>query len=674
MNLNINGIGYGGDYNPEQWPEKIWKEDISLMKDAGVNLVHIGIFSWAKLQKSENDYDFSWLDKIISMLEESGINFGLATSTAAQPAWMSKRYPDILPVDKNGNKIWYGSRQTYCPNSKSYRKFAANITEKIVNRYKDTKGLKLWHIHNEYGCHMQECYCDNCAEAFRKWLIEKYKKVENINKAWGTSFWGQTYYDMEEIIPPRITTAYHNPSQVLDYKRFMSDSILECFLNEKSIIKKLSPDIPVSTNFMQHHKPLDYIRWAPNIDIIAWDCYMDPVPEYDPSWAAINHDLMRSLGKGKPFILMEQATNHVNWMPVNTNKAPGKMRLWSYQAVAHGADAVMFFQWRQSLKGAEKFHSAMVTHTGDKNSRQYKEVSALGNELKLLKEIKDSTIESEAAIVFDYNNWWAVENDPRQSRDLHYWDNVLLYYRQLYRLNIPLDFVSQESDLSSYKIVIAPLMYMMKKGFKEKIEKHVSGGGIFITTFYSGVVDDTDGVYYGGYPGPLKDILGIEVEEYHALAPHMSNKIVFNKDLGNIKKGPYDCGLWCDIVNLKTAEALAVFGEDFYKGRACITQNNYGEGKAYYIASRPEEGLLKAFFKNVLTNNNIAPAFSVPEGVEISIRHNENNKYIFILNHKESSVNISLPDKDYYNLLSGEKITDNVSIDKNNLAVLKKSM
>jgi beta-galactosidase len=398
---------------------------------------------------------------------------------------------------------------------------------------------------------------------------------------------------------------------------------------------------------------------------------MDPVPEYDPSWAAINHDLMRSFGKGKPFILMEQATNHVNWMPCNTNKSPGKMRLWSYQAVSRGADAVMFFQWRQSLKGAEKFHSAMVTHSGDENSRQYREVKALGNELKLAGELKGTGIKAETAILFDYNNWWAVENDPRQSKDLYYWDNVFCYYRQLYKMNIPLDFISFDSDFSGYKAVIAPLLYMVKKGFKEKIESFVSGGGVFITTFYSGVVDDTDGVYSGGYPGPLKNTLGIEVEEFHALNPHMSNEFVFKNDFGNIKKGKYKCGLWCDIVKLQTAEAVAEFGEDFYKGRPCITENKYGKGKAYYVASRPEENLLKKLLQHILNENKITPILSVPEGIEISIRCNKNNQYIFILNHKDNSVNISLPDKEYYEILTGNKTGGNLRINSNDLAILK---
>ncbi|HBF40165.1 MAG TPA: beta-galactosidase, partial [Firmicutes bacterium] len=417
-------IFYGGDYNPEQWPESVWQEDMKLMREAGVNLVSISIFSWALLQPNEETYDFEWLDHLLDLLAQNGIDADLATATAAQPAWLSQKYPDVLPVSADGNRISYGSRQSYCPNSPSYKRLSQALVAKMAARYKSHPALALWHINNEYACHTSICYCDNCAKAFREWLAKKYGTIEKVNEAWGTNFWSQHYYAWSEIIPPRTTSTFPNPSQVLDYKRFMSDSILECYLGERRILQSATPNVPVTTNFMGDFKPLDYFKWARDIDVIAWDSYPDPEPNTTPDWAAFNHDLMRGLKNGQPFILMEQAPNNVNWRPVNTTKRPGVMRLWSYQAMAHGADAILFFQWRQSLKGAEKFHSAVVTHTGNDQSRVFQEVAGVGRELTNLDFIVNSRIEAKIAILFDYDNWWAVENVPRPSENVNYLEQI----------------------------------------------------------------------------------------------------------------------------------------------------------------------------------------------------------------------------------------------------------
>ena len=306
---------YGGDYNPEQWSEEVWLDDMRLMKKAGVNLVSVGIFSWALLQPNEDTYRFEWLDKLLNLLAENGIYVDLATATAAQPAWLSQKYPDVLPVDEKGNRYSYGSRQSYCPNSPVYRRLGMKLVRKLAERYQNHPALALWHINNEYACHTSICYCDTCAEAFRDWLREKYCSIEKLNEAWGTNFWSQHYYDWNEIIPPRHTSTFPNPSQVLDYKRFMSDSLLQCYRGEYQTLKSVTPDIPVTTNFMVDFKPLDYFKWAREIDVISWDSYPDPEPLTQPVVAAFNHDLMRSLKNGQPFILMEQAPNQVNWRP-----------------------------------------------------------------------------------------------------------------------------------------------------------------------------------------------------------------------------------------------------------------------------------------------------------------------------------------------------------------------
>jgi beta-galactosidase len=664
-------ICYGGDYNPEQWPEAVWSEDMELMKKAGVNLVSVSIFSWALLQPNEETYDFGWMDRLLDLLAQNGISVVLATATAAQPAWLSQKYPDVLPVSADGNRISYGSRQSYCPNSPVYHRFSHALVTKMAERYKNHPALALWHIHNEYACHTQICYCEHCAEAFRNWLTKKYGTIEQVNKAWGTNFWSQHYYQWSEIIPPRTTSTFPNPSQVLDYKRFMSDSLLECYLGEHRIIKSITPDIPITTNFMGDHKPLDYFKWAKNLDVISWDSYPDPEPNTSPSWAAFNHDLMRGLKNGQPFMLMEQAPNNVNWRPVNTNKRPGVMRLWSYQAMAHGADAIMFFQWRQSLKGAEKFHSAVVTHTGNDQSRVFKEVAELGSELKALDPVVGSKIEAKVAILFDYDNWWAVEYVQRPSADVNYLEQIRNFYKPLYDMNIPVDIVPVDADLKPYKLVITPLMYMVKPGLKENLENYVASGGTLITSFFSGIVDETDGVFPGGYPGPLKNLLGLSVEEFDPLESHMRNHIKMKENLGSLK-GDYECNLWCDTVRPDKAKVLATFMEDYHAGEASLTVNQFGKGKAYYLATQPEPSFWVELLDSLCKELMITAPLNAPSGVEVCKRSQEGRDYFFILNHNNNKVTMALPSGTYQDLITNHSFTGKLELEAKQALILKK--
>lgn len=662
-------IFYGGDYSPEQWPESVWLDDMRLMKQAGVNLVSVGIFSWALLQPNEDTFDFQWFDKLLDLLAEHGIYVDLATATAAQPAWLSKKYPDVLPVDEKGIRFSYGSRQSYCPNSPSYRRLSRELVRRLAERYRNHPALALWHINNEYACHTSSCYCDTCAEAFRVWLQNKYGSVAEVNEAWGTNFWSQYYYHWDEIIPPRYTSTFSNPSQVLDYQRFMSDSIFELYQGEYDIIKSVTPDILITTNFMVDFKPLDYFKWAKQIDVISWDSYPNPEPDYDLAITAFNHDLMRSLKGGQPFFLMEQASSQINWRPYNTNKRPGVMNLWSKAAVARGADGVMFFQWRQSVKGAEKFHSAMVPHAGE-NSRVYQEIAQLGKELTKLSEIIDTRIKAETAIIFDYENWWAVEYQQRPSQSLNYLDQLRNFYKPLFELNIPTDIVPVDCDLSHYQLVIAPLLYMIKPGVKENLEKYVAAGGTLIVSFFSGIVDETDGVFGEGYPGPLKELLGISVEEFDALEPHMANKVRLVRELGDLK-GQYNCSLWGEMVKTDTAAALALFGEDYYGGAPCLTENQYRQGKAYYLATQPEPEFYRDFLRYLCRTNHISPTLVAPTGVEVTKRKGKEAEYLFILNHNPDPVTVNISGK-YRDLIGDQEYERSVSLDSKASLVLKR--
>src|SRR5215216_2000452 len=463
---------YGGDYNPEQWPEEVWDEDVRLMREAGVNLVSLGIFSWAKLEPSPGEYDFGWLDRIISLLHESGVMVNLATATASPPPWLAALHPESLPVTQEGVVLHPGARQHYCPSSTAYKERAAGLVRLIADRYKDHPALAMWHVNNEYGCHVAACYCDASAEHFREWLRTRYGDLDALNEAWGTAFWSQRYGEWGEILPPRRAPTFANLTQQLDFRRFSSDALLELYEMEKEILRGVTPDIPITNNFMGFFKPVDYWKWAAREDLVADDSYPDPSDPEANIGAAMRCDLMRSLGDGAPWVLMEQTTVRVNWRKRNVPKRQGEMRLWSYSAVARGAEGIMFFQWRQSRAGAEKFHSAMVPHVRIEDSRSWREVSRLGAELRRLDGLLGVRGEARTAILLDWESWWALELDSKPSTAVRMSEGLYSFYKPLYEANVPVDFAHPGSDLSSYRLVIFVPMAAKERN---RLETHEGG-------------------------------------------------------------------------------------------------------------------------------------------------------------------------------------------------------
>jgi beta-galactosidase len=649
INPKLPAILYGGDYNPDQWPEEIWREDMRLFRLAGINVVVVPVFSWAKLQPAEDRYDFEWLDRVLDLLAENGIYACIATSTAAQPAWMSVKYPEILPVDVHGRKRTHGKRVNFCPNSKVYREFAARLARKLAERYKDHPALLYWRVANEYGTY---CYCDTCAQEFRKWVQKRYGTIEEVNRRWNLSFWGHTIHSWDEIMVPselNDDNKWYQPV-ALDYLRFMTDSTIECFVNEYQAIKEVTPDLMVSTNISGYIKKLDQFKFAEYVDIVSWDNY--PQPQHRMSLVAFKHDLMRGLKGGRPYILAEQTPSSQNWQPYNLLKRPGVMRLLSYQALARGADTVMFFQMRQSKAGVEKLHGAVISHAGHERTRVFGECAQLGAELKNIgASFLDSRVTAKVAVMFDWDNWWAVELSSGPSRDLQYLDQVEKYYHALWKLNVPVDIVRPDSDLSKYDLVLAPLLYMTKPGTAENIENYVREGGTFVTTFFSGMVDENDHIILGGYPGELKDVLGIWVEEIDGLLPEMKNGMVMKGPLGELN-GTYECGLICDLLHLRGAEALAVYAADFYAGRPCLTRNQFGKGTAYYVASDPEQPFIDGFVKYLCDLKGIKAPLEVPPGVEVTQREKESRRFTFVLNHNETAVEIDLGEKACFDLVT----------------------
>lgn len=628
-------ILYGGDYNPEQWDESVWEEDMRLFHLAGIDCVTLNVFSWAALQSDEVTYHFERLDKIMDMVKKNGLKVILATSTAAHPAWMAKKYPEVLRTGFNGIRRKFGDRHNSCPNSRVYQKYSALLARKLAERYGHYDNIVAWHICNEYG---GECYCENCEKAFRVWLKERYGTLEALNKAWNTSFWGHTFYDWDEIVVPNLQSEHFEVNRTtfqgisLDYRRFMSDSMLNNYRAEYEAVKEITPHIPVTTNLMGFYKPLDYQKWAKYMDVISWDNYPD-TSDTD-AMVAMRHDLMRGLKQGAPFWLMEQTPSVTNWHAYNLLKRPGEMRLISYQAVAHGADTVLFFQMRRSIGACEKFHGAVIDHVGNENTRVFREIGELGGELQKLSDATlGARIHSDVALMVDWDNWWALEYSAGPSCDLKYMDEVTRYYTALYEKNISVDVVSVEDDLSGYKVVIAPLLYMTKPGVDERLRQFVAEGGSLVTTFLSGLVNENDLVFTGGYPGKLRDILGIWVEETDALPSYMKNSFSWNGKT-------YESGVICDICHMEHAKELAVYEKDFYAGTPVLSENSFGKGKAYYVATRSDAAFYSDFLQMVLDGQGVQPVMTPCEGVEASLRQKDGRNFLFLLNHKDTRVQL----------------------------------
>lgn len=641
-------ILYGGDYNPEQWEESVWEEDMRLFALAGIDIVTLNVFNWAALQKDEESYSFDRLDKIMDLVKKNGLKVCLATSTGAHPAWMAKRYPDILRTEADGKKRKFGGRHNSCPNSPTYRKYSVRLARELAKRYQNYENIVAWHISNEYG---GECYCGQCEEAFREWLKGRYHTLDALNRSWNTAFWGHTFYDWDEIVLPNLLSEHFGDERTmfqgisLDYRRFNSESMQHCFEAEYRAVKEFTPDLPVTTNLMGFYKNLDYRKWSESMDFISWDSY--PSNQDSRAQMALSHDLMRGLKGGNPFVLMEQTPSVTNWQAYNALKRPGIMRLWSYQAIAHGADAVMFFQMRRSIGACEKFHGAVIDHAGHENTRVFRETAALGKELeKLGGELLGGRTPAETAILFDWENWWAVEYSAGPSCELKYYDEVRSYYETLHEMNIATDIVGTKEDLSHYKVVIVPLLYMTKPGVDEKLRSFTQSGGILIVTYFSGIVDEYDLVITGGYPGRLRDILGIWVEETDALSFGAENRFYYGR-------GQYPAKILCDIIHTEGAEVLGVYETDFYKGTPVITRNFFGQGQAYYVGTRSDDGFYARFLGEILQQAGIRPVMETPKEVEAAERRNGNGAYIFLMNHAAQEKKITAAEK-FVELLTGQ--------------------
>ncbi len=630
-------VTLGGDYNPEQWSRDVWADDMRLMRLARVSFVSLGIFSWSWLEPSKGEYTFEWLDEIMDLLHENGIAVDLATATATPPPWLSTAYPEILPVDREGHTLWPGSRQAWCPSSPLYREMALTLTDRLAGRYHDHPALAMWHVSNEYACHNLPCYCDTCAAAFRRWLERRHGSLDALNDAWGTAFWSQRYTAWDDILPPRLTTTFNNPTHVLDYSRFGSDTLLDFYLAEHEVIRRHSPDVPVTTNFMtmSHFRLLDYHDWAPHQDVVSTDHYVVDALDHPRAELSFNGDLTRGLAGGRPWMLMEHSTSAVNWQPVNPAKVPGQTILDSLTHVARGADDIGFFQWRQSRAGSEKYHSAMVPHAGEDSDR-FREVCELGAIAARLGELRGSRVEADVAILWDYESEWAVAGPCMPSSRLDYVTAAHTVHRLLRDRGVTCDVVHPDTDLTGYRMVVVPTLYLVSDAQAAAIADAAEAGAHVIVTYFSGISDPDDHVRLGGYPGAFRDLLGLRVEEFFPLRPDESVGLT----------GGGTGTVWSEHARAVDTEVLHSYADGPLSGRPAIARRVVGDGAAWYLGTLPDDGTLGAVLDRAASEAGVSPASTAPVGVEVVRRSAGEHRWLFVLNHTEEPCEVSVTGHD----------------------------
>ncbi|MCE5328031.1 MAG: beta-galactosidase [Planctomycetaceae bacterium] len=665
---------HGGDYNPDQWAAtpQVWDQDMRLMKLAGCNAMSTGIFSWASLEPREGQFELGWLDTIMDKLAGAGGFAVLATPSGSKPAWMSRKYPEICRMGADGRREMHGGRHNHCRTSPVFRTKCVTINTRLAERYKDHPALIAWHVSNEYNG--GECFCEHCLAAWRTWLKARYNdSLDAVNAAWWSTFWSHRFSEWEEIYPADFSLH----GMMLDWKRFTSDQMIDFYRCESAPLKAITPCVPVTTNFMGVYPGLDLWKFAQAVDVVAWDSY----PAYhdrEGDWreavsVSFVSDLNRCLKGGRPYMQMECSPSVQNWKPVNKLKRPGVHMLECMQYVSHGSDTIQYFQWRKSRGGCEKFHGAVVDHCGHENNRVFNEVAQVGATLKKLDGVIGTTKPAQAAILYDWENGWAIDQiaGPRNQRK-DYFPTCVEHYRPLWQAGVSADIVSEDSDFSPYKLLLAPMLYMIRPGVAEKLEAFVAAGGTLVTTYLTGIANESDLCFLTGFPGPLRKLLGVWAEEIDVLYDDEANSVLAKKNNPAGLSGTYKAGVFCDLIHAEGAKVLATYGREFYKGSPAVTVNSVGKGKAYYVASRNDERFHDDLIGGLIKTLKLPRAIKgkLPEGVTAQVRTDGEKEYLFLLNFKRTAQRVNLGPAKHTDVLTGKKAQGMLTLKGYGTAVL----
>jgi beta-galactosidase len=643
-----DGFALGGDYSPEQWPESVWVEDIALMRQAGVNSLNVGVFSWGLLEISDGVFEWGWLDRIMDLLAEAGIGVNLATPTAAPPMWLMQAHPEIAPVNAHGVRHAQGGRLGWHPSSAIFRRYALRLVEEIATRYGNHPALKMWHVSNELGNENAHSFDDETAAAWQAWLERKFGTIDALNDAWGTAFWGHHYTAFAQVVPPRFTSTSHNPGLLLDFERFTSDALLGHYQAERDVLRRITPHVPVTTNFMIQNHPngLDYARWAEEVDLVSNDHYTIGTDPETYGELAFSADRVRGMSGGDPWLLIEHSTSAVNWQPRNRAKAPGELTRNSLAHIARGADGALFFQWRQSTAGSEQFHSSVVPHAGA-STKIFREVTELGATLKRIAEVVGSRVEkSQVAMLFDYDAAMALRSGAKPSVDVNSLDVALGIHRELTSRGIQVDILHPSADLAGYRAVLAPTLFLLTAENAAALTEYVAGGGHLVVTSFSGIVTEHNRVIEGGYPGALRELLGVRVEEFFPLfadqkvdvvataaAETQSVEAQSRSTTGSANAGapnsPSSPGsstawtgtVWSELLEATTAEVVTTYGSGELAGLPAITlrqlREGTGTGTAQYVSTQLDRPSTGQLLEQLIVRAGITPVAAAARGLEL---------------------------------------------------------
>jgi len=640
---------YGGDVNPEQWSPQTLDEDIEAMTAAGFTFATVGVFAWALLEPEPGRYELDWLERIVDRLHGAGIVVDLATATASPPPWFTRVHPRAMPVDRQGLRLSHGSRQTWCPSSEEYRHRALALVERLAARFADHPGVVLWHVGNEFGCHNLMCFCDRSAEHFRQWLALRYGTLDTLNDAWGTTFWSQRYADWADVIPPRATTAIPNPSAELDWRRFCSDAHLEHYLAERDLLRRMSPGTPVTTNFMVGFafSGLDYHQWAPHQDVVSNDHYLGNHLPHPYTELALSADLTRGLAGGEPWVLMEHSTSAVNWQPVNLAKEPGQLARDALSHVARGADVVGYFQWRASVAGAEKYHSAMLPHAGTQ-TRVYAEAADLGALLRRCAPLAGSRTLADAALVYDWPSRWSTDAEATPTQEHRYIEEVRAWYDALWRAGVTCDVIGSEQDLSGYRLLIVPSLHVVGDDAAAAIRAAAESGAQVVITYFSGTVDVRDHIRLGPYPGAFAELVGVAMEEFAPLPPGAlaAMSVGPERRLPDLERE--HGSVWTERGRAhQDTEVVAQFSEGPSAGSPAVTRRGVGTGSAWYVATRLSPSGLDTLVAELVREAGVeVPLPSRPAGVDVVRRRRGRHTWTFVIDHGGRGVEVPLTGTD----------------------------
>jgi len=669
---------HGGDYNPDQWARtpEIWDEDLRLMHLAGCNAMSVGIFSWASLEPAEGRYEFGWLDAIMDRLADNHAYSVLATPSGSKPAWLSAAYPEVCRMRVDGTREPHGGRHNHCRTSPAYREKCVQINTRLAQRYKDHPALLIWHVSNEYNG--GDCFCDPCLAAFRAWLRQRYDDdLDKLNQAWWAAFWSHTFTDWDQITP--VDRSIHG--LILDWKRFLTRQTIDFFRTESAPLREHTPDVPITTNFMGLSPTLDYWEFARELDVVSWDSYPRWHDTQDDVALAVHtgfvHDVNRCLKGGKPFMLMESVPSVPTRTDVRKRKRPGMHLLSSLQAVAHGADTVQYFQWRKSRGGVEKFHGAVVDHVGHEHTRVFRDVTQVGEALKKMDGIIGTTVRPEVALIYDWENRWALDSLIGLGDSVKYVDTCVSHYRPFWDLGVPVDIVDETCAFSSYKLLIAPMLYTLRPDVAGKIKTFVEAGGTLVLTYWSGIVDEYDLCFLGGFPGGgLREVVGIWDEELDVLQPFDGNSLVMVEGNPLGISGSFEVFELCTLIHAESGQVLATYGGDFYAGRPALTVNAHGKGAAYYVAARTDAAFLRAFYARLIDDLDIRRGLDahLPPGVTTQLRTDGKKEFVFLTNFNPTPRTVDLGNHSFQNLLTGEETAGVLELASYGVAVFERTV